>query len=123
MTAKYFTKSELACKKVSKKGNCGCGGSYVYNEDAVHRLDNLREIIGVPFSPNSAYRCPVHNANVGGAKNSMHVHGRAFDIPIKGKMTREVIHKVARLVGFTGIGHYANFVHVDTGTPREWDSR
>lgn len=31
------------------------------------------------FSPTCAYRCPRLNAEVGGAKNSMHLTGEAFD--------------------------------------------
>lgn len=86
-------------------------------------LDKLREEIGVPFTPNSAYRSPYHNANIGGSPKSMHIEGRAFDIPIKGKITREAIHAAAKKVGFSGIGDYNSFVHVDNGITRYWDLR
>lgn len=120
---KNFKPYEIACKQISEKGNCGCGGTIVVDGGALYKLDKLRYIIGVPFSPNSAYRCEVHNRNVGGGEKSMHRRGKAFDIPIKGRMTREEIHRVATMVGFTGFGDYNTFVHVDTGRERYWDKR
>lgn len=121
---KNFTKKEIACKQISKRGNCGCGGSIVINEDGLDKLQALREIVGVPFTPNSAYRCPIHNRNVGGATNSMHPTGGAYDIPISARLTREMIHAAAKKVGFNGIGDYANFVHVDNRKkPAYWDER
>lgn len=111
---KYFTPKELACKGT---------GLILVDFEAIDKLEELRDILGVPFSPNSAYRSESHNKAVGGAKNSMHRLGRAFDIPIKGKMTRACIKVVADHVGFTGIGDYDTFVHVDTGKRRYWDMR
>ena len=119
----YFSDKELSCKQLSSKGNCGCGGECLINIDARKKLNKFRSIVGVPFSPNSAYRCPIHNANIGGVKNSQHVLGKAFDIPIKGKMTRKTIHKVAKEAGFTGFGDYNSFVHIDIGRKRYWDNR
>ena len=111
---KYFTPKEIACKGT---------GMIVVDHDALSKLDEFRERGDVPFSPNSAYRSESHNAAVGGAKNSYHRKGVAFDIPIKGAMTRNAIKTLAKQVGFTGIGDYNTFVHIDTGTPRYWDKR
>ena len=111
---KYFTPEEIACKGT---------GLILIDFDAISKLDELRDIIKEPFRPNSAYRSAVHNKNIGGSRNSMHLQGKAFDIPIKGKMTREKLHIVADHVGFTGIGDYDTFVHVDTGRKRYWDER
>ena len=111
---KYFKPKEIACK--------GSGLIYI-DDDAMSKFYMLRDIIGQPFSPNSAYRTPAHNKAIGGSPNSQHVLGKAFDIPIKGRMTREEIHRVADIVGFTGIGDYNTFVHVDTGPERYWDLR
>ena len=109
-----FHPSEIACKGT---------GLIIVDFDAMCRLQTLREIIGVPFSPNSAYRSESHNKAVGGSPKSMHLLGRAFDIPIFGDMTREKIKQAASEVGFTGIGDYNTFVHVDTGRERYWDMR
>lgn len=109
-----FTPKEIACK-----GN----GMIVINNDAMDKLQAFREKLGVPFSPNSAYRSLSHNRNVGGAPRSMHRHGRAFDIPLKSGITREDVHRIAKEVGFTGFGDYNTFVHIDTGRKRYWDER
>lgn len=110
----YFTPKEIACKG---------SGFIVIDEYALDCLNCMRHIIGEPFSPNSAYRSEKHNKKVGGATNSYHRKGKAFDIPIKGDMTRAAIHQIGKLCGFTGIGDYDDFVHVDTGIARYWDER
>lgn len=109
-----FTPKEIACKG---------SGEILIDPHALDLLQLFREKLGVPFTPNSAYRSMEHNKRVGGSENSMHMHGRAFDVPIKKGMTAEKIKKAARMVGFTGIGHYNTFVHIDTGAPRYWDLR
>lgn len=111
---KNFTPFEIA-----SRGD----GLIVIDEDALDRLQHFREIVGVPFTPNSAYRSEEHNARVGGAPNSQHRYGRAFDIPIKPGLSRNLIHRAARRAGFTGYGDYNTFVHIDTGAPRYWDHR
>lgn len=110
---KYFSPLEIACK------HCG---ELVVDEDALDRLEDFRKRIGVPFSPNSAYRCKKHNDAQGSNENSQHRFGKAFDIPI-GKMTREQIHEVAKKCGFKGFGDYNTFVHIDTGKVRYWNKR
>jgi len=75
----------------------------------------------VPFQINSAYRCPIHNARIGGAPLSMHKFGRAFDIALTDHVDREKLIKCALQVGAGGIGeNYKTFVHVDTGRRRSW---
>ena len=111
---KYFTPKELACKGT---------GLILIDFEAIDKLEEFRDILRVPFTPNSAYRSEAHNKAVGGAKNSMHRLGRAFDIPIKKGMARDKIHIIAEHVGFTGFGDYDTFVHIDTGAERYWDMR
>jgi len=43
-------------------------------------LEPLREAYGKPIYVTSGYRCPKHNAAVGGVKNSQHMAGEAADI-------------------------------------------
>lgn len=120
-----FTPKEIACRQYHPtKGMCGCGGSLIVNHKAMDALQSFRTIIGVPFTPNSACRCQKHNRNWGGAPSSKHLEGIAFDIPILPGMSRDLIKETARQVGFTGIGDYDTFNHVDTrDNPAYWDLR
>lgn len=110
----FFTPKEIA-----SKGD----GLIMVNENAMDKYQAFRVSCGVPHSPNSAYRSEDHNRAVGGAKNSFHLKGEAFDVPIKIGMDRESIHYHAKKAGFTGIGDYNTFVHIDTGPKRYWDNR
>lgn len=77
---------------------------------------------GRPLKVNSAYRSPEHNAKVGGAKNSQHIHGNAFDVDVSGLSQDERIDIItrARKAGFRGIGVYDNALHFDVGADRAW---
>jgi hypothetical protein len=43
-------------------------------------LEPARQRLGIPIMVNSGYRCPKHNALVGGVANSQHMKGEAADI-------------------------------------------
>jgi len=45
-------------------------------------LEPVRTHYGVPFSPNSGYRCLKLNRKLGSSDNSQHIHGQAADIEI-----------------------------------------
>lgn len=107
-----FKPKEIACKGT---------GRLVVDYDAMDKLQALRTELKRPIIINSAYRSPGHNAKIGGVKNSMHTFGKAFDIKLT--ISREDIKAAAKKVGFTGIGDYNEFVHVDTGPNRYWDKR
>jgi len=106
----HFKWSEFACK-------CGCGCTYV-SQDAIDKLEELRVLLGAPIQINSACRCPIHNAKIGGAPMSQHRSTKAspstaFDIAI-GNHDKQDIISLAERVGFGGIGiKYNTFVHVD----------
>jgi hypothetical protein len=51
-----FKWAELACK-------CGCRTAYV-EEEALEKLQQLRDFLGKPITINSASRCPIHNAKL-----------------------------------------------------------
>ena len=82
-------------------------------------LQDIRTHFGKPVIINSAYRTPSYNAYVGGAKNSYHMKGRAFDISIKG-VTPQEIAKYAASIGVPGIIQYNSFVHVDSRDTKYW---
>ena len=77
---KYFKMSELT------RTNTGLQNIPTQKEQANLRLlvekilDPLREMYGKPITINSAYRSPMVNARIGGAKNSEHMTGCAADI-------------------------------------------
>ena len=122
---KYFKPEEIACKgKI-----CRCGrelwdkaeyGENMpnYLKGALDTLDMLRGKWGKPIVLNSAHRCAKHNASVGGAKNSRHLK-IAFDRRVP-KQEQEAFIALAEECGFTGIGVYENFVHLDLGKKRKW---
>lgn len=104
-----FSPKELACP-------C-CGEQYI-DERALDVLQSLREQIG-PLKINSAHRCALHNARVGGAPLSMHKK-LAFDIAIGGN-SRGRLYSKAKSVGFVGFGFGQTFLHVDTrARPAHW---
>ena len=108
-----FTPAELACS---------CCGALLVDEEALDKLQEARQRLGKPLRINSAYRCPKHNAKVKGSPKSQHLQGKAFDVALSTVTPLELL-KAAKAAGFTGIGRYDSFVHVDTGPARTWDER
>lgn len=106
-----FRPAELACR------HCGEIG---IDEDFMDALQTQRDAGGA-ITLNSAYRCPIWNAMVGGAPLSMHKFGRAGDQRLSGRPI-DVVHAAAKKAGFTGFGRYKTFLHADTGPQRQWHS-
>lgn len=112
---KNFSPREIACK--------GTGQLYV-DETALDKLQELRDKLDIPLIVVSAYRSPEHNKKVGGAKDSYHMKGCAFDINMSNQ-DPDVFEIAAREVGFRGFGYYAKqgFMHIDLGPQRTWGTR
>jgi zinc D-Ala-D-Ala carboxypeptidase len=110
-----FSPSEIGCRGT---------GKLVVNEHAMDRLQALRDALGKPLIVNSAYRSPEHNRKVGGAKNSRHMQGDAFDISMSNHDPHR-FEQAARAAGFTGYGFYraSDFMHIDLGPVRDWGAR
>ena len=68
---KNFKASEFACKH--------CGKNEV-SQKLIDMCQKIRDAVNAPIRINSGYRCPVHNANVGGVKGSNHTKGLAADL-------------------------------------------
>ena len=68
---KHFSPAEIACRGT---------GSIRVHEEALDRLQALRERLGKPLIVLSAYRSVQHNRAIGGAPRSKHHDGTAFDI-------------------------------------------
>ena len=75
-------------------------------------LDEAREIAGIPFVINSAYRSPEHPLSIKNPSSS-HIKGLAVDIKATDSKTRFKIVKALVTVGFTRIGIADTFIHVD----------
>lgn len=75
-------------------------------------LDEAREIAGIPFIINSAYRSPEHPLSIKNPSSS-HIKGLAVDIKATDSKTRFKIVKALIEVGFTRIGIADTFIHVD----------
>ncbi|QDP58897.1 MAG: putative peptidase M15 [Prokaryotic dsDNA virus sp.] len=121
---KNFKYSEFKCKC----GNCEMPKEVYENMQKVaEQLQVLRDFLGRGIKINSGYRCPEHNENIGGTKNSQHKLGKASDIVVSG-MEPEVVKAQIEdrilngemLQG--GLGLYNTFVHYDIrGEKARWN--
>lgn len=107
MYNQYFKKKEFYCK-------CGKCKSPEMPAELIKVLTDVREHYGKPVIINSAYRCPSHNAAVGGKPKSQHVLGTAADIKVKG-VDPSVVHAylTKKYPDRYGIGKYNTFTHID----------
>ena len=79
--------------------------------ELVSLLQLIRDFMGAPININSGYRTASHNRKVGGASNSYHLYGRAFDCSSNNN-TKFVY--LANGLGIRGIIRYDSFTHIDT---------
>lgn len=107
MLSEHFSESEMSCHHC---GQLPAGG---INGVLLDGLERLRTIVGKPIYVTNAYRCPEHNAAVGGVSNSQHVQGTAADIYVDGMGVWELANICKQI--FDGVGEYygQEFVHVD----------
>lgn len=116
--SKNFKVCEFSCH-----GN-GCCSTVMIDDQLVEYLQAIRNHFGKSITITSAYRCPTHNRNVGGATGSRHTKGQAADIVVQGVSSREVA-KYAESIGVKGIGLYETskdgyFTHIDTRTTKSF---
>jgi len=107
-----FRAKEFACKMCLKAG-------VYYNvikPELVLKLQDVRNILGVPIIITSGCRCKKHNQEIGGASKSFHLSGEAVDV-YSPRLAITNIYLVAEKNGFNGIGTYPEegFVHLDIG--------
>ena len=116
MSSKYFSDVELMCHGADQ-GDCNCGEETAYrvNPRLLELLDQLRENVGGSLELSCAYRCPAHNAAVGGVENSQHVLGNAADIIVPDWLTIDQFLWYTQQLPFDGRGVYRNsgFIHCD----------
>jgi len=104
MLSKNFSVKELECQ-------CGCG--MIPERRAVDALQKARDIIGKPIKVTSGARCKKHNEAVGGAKESYHTKGLAFDIAVPSDRYRLELLRAIIAAGFSTIIFYPDRIHCD----------
>lgn len=82
------------------------------NVDFLALLDEARELAGIPFNINSAYRSPEHPLSIKNPSSS-HIKGLAVDISINSSRERFIVLNALISVGFNRIGIAETFIHVD----------
>lgn len=120
---RHFNRSEFACRGQ----NC-CGGAAPINPDLVHALQRLRDIVGVPLTITSGFRCLTWNRKCGSRDTSQHPRGNAADVAVPHGYTATQFAEIAGTIpdfADGGIGVYPTkgFVHVDVREdgPARWD--
>lgn len=118
-----FTSEEMGCRNGNhpNRTTCHfCGGDYFHSPDFLDCLQSMRTRLGHPVVINSAHRCRQSELAVGGAMG--HHRRVAADVLILNNDRFEML-RVARHVGFSGIGLYCSFIHLDLGRKRQWYGR
>ena len=117
LVAPYISKAEYSCH------HCGMLPPDVEeNEkyDILFRIfASIREAWGKPIVINSGFRCPLHNAYIGGSPISVHLFGLALDLDCRDE--EEVIDLydlITMMEPDLRIGQYKRnetFIHMDIG--------
>jgi uncharacterized protein YcbK (DUF882 family) len=108
--SKNFAIKEFACKDGSK--------DIVVDYRLVELLQKFRDSVKKIITITSGYRTVAYNKKCGGIATSNHLTGKAADIKIEGLTPLQVAH-AADAIGFTGIGVYPTFTHVDVQGTKE----
>ncbi len=83
------------------------------NQATMSKFDTAREIAGIPFVINSAYRSPVWDRSKGRSGTGAHTLGRAIDIRCNSDRNRFLIVNALIKAGFTRIGIAKTYIHAD----------
>lgn len=106
ITAKHFNESEFkACTP-----RCSLQDM---NQRTMNKLDRARELAGIPFVLNSAYRSPEWERAHGRSGTGAHPHRCGVDIRCNTSANRMKIVQACLQVGFRRIGIGKTYVHVD----------
>ena len=106
ITARYFNESEFkACFPSCSLQNM--------KQETMAKLDAAREMAGIPFVLNSAYRSRSYELAKGRTGTGAHTSGRAVDIRCNRDANRYKIVAACLAVGFTRIGIGKTYIHVD----------
>jgi zinc D-Ala-D-Ala carboxypeptidase len=113
--SEHFSEAEFACH---------CCGTLKIEPALIDALELFRSLAERPVIVHDAYRCPVHNAKVGGVNDSEHTRGMAADVSISGLSQQQMFELALQVPAFLsgGIGVYdGDFVHLDVRPhPARW---
>ena len=99
--------------------HCGKCNPQKIDDDLVTALQRIRTMTGTNVHVNCGYRCPKHNAEVGGSPKSQHMEGKAADIR-NSAILPVVYAQLAELDGMQGIGLYNTFTHLDVRAGKKY---
>jgi uncharacterized protein YcbK (DUF882 family) len=105
--SEHFSRVEMRCHD--------CGKCDI-STDLLTALERLRALGPELIIVDDGYRCPEHNAEVGGVNGSQHTLGLAADIRIAGLTLQQQYDRAKSIPAFFdgGIGVYdGGFIHVD----------
>ena len=92
------------------------------DNDIIPILERFREYVETAVTINSAYRTSSWNKKQGGASNSYHLYGRAFDIPLKSSYKNltsvDMMCKFFNSLRLKAIIKYGTSVHIHTRTSK-----
>lgn len=106
ITAQHFSESEF------NRCTPSCSLQDM-NQETMRRLDKARDIAGIPFVLNSAFRSVAWEKSHGRTGTGAHPHGRAVDIRCNTSTNRMKIVRACLAAGFNRIGIGKTYVHVD----------
>ena len=106
MTYKYFSQRDF------DRANPKCDISQMH-VPTMQKFDKAREIAGIPFIVNSAFRSVAHEKKMGRSGLSSHTQGRAMDIRATDGRQRFLILEALIKAGFKRIGVNKNYIHAD----------
>lgn len=111
VTAKYFSEAEF------RRCSPPCSLQDM-DQGLMRRLDSAREVAGIPFVLNSAYRSVAYEKSKGRAGTSSHCKGLAVDIRCNSDANRWKVVTALLDNGFTRIGIGKTYVHADLDTAK-----
>lgn len=101
-----------------------CGvGEFIISGKLLTALQSIRNDFKNPMIINCGYRCPKHNAEVGGAPQSAHLSGEAADISDTDQSLRDFL-SVPSALEYYGIwaedfAHTPTWVHLQVRPTKE----
>jgi zinc D-Ala-D-Ala carboxypeptidase len=107
--SQHFEEREFLCK------HCGAGAGQI-SQRLIAMLEKIRQVYDRPMRVASGFRCPEHNAAVGGAPSSAHLTGEAADIFCVFSGDRFDLLGSALAAGARRVGIGDSFIHIDVST-------